>query len=81
MLIESVHPEVGAPLNKLQYGHRQKAAQQIELKKLGFSSDPNNVDVDITHVYDYGRKPEGNRLSDWGAKDMSSLWTERAYND
>jgi hypothetical protein len=50
---------VGAPLNKLQYGHRQKAAQQIELKNLGFSSDPNNVDVDITHVYDYGRKPEG----------------------
>jgi hypothetical protein len=32
LLIESVHPEVGAPLNKLQYGHRQKAAQQIELK-------------------------------------------------
>ncbi|MGA9697735.1 MAG: hypothetical protein WBQ67_02190, partial [Acinetobacter sp.] len=59
LLIESVHPEVGAPLNKLQYGHRQKAAQQIELKNLGFSSDPNNVDVDITHVYDYGRKPEG----------------------
>jgi len=24
---------VGAPFNKLQYGHRQKAAQQIELKK------------------------------------------------
>jgi hypothetical protein len=23
---------VGAPFNKLQYGHRQKAAQQLELK-------------------------------------------------
>jgi len=59
LLIESVHPKVGAPFNKLQHGHRQKPAQQIELKIKKFSNDPNNDDVDITHVYDYGRKPEG----------------------
>ena len=49
---------MGAPFNKLQYGHRQKAVQQIELKY------KKSVAIRITtmwisRTYDDGRKPEG----------------------